>query len=412
MTGTKPTQDPEKRRTQPANLLLVASALISVSEGALFIGLPFLVIHFGGTPQQVGLVGAVNKVLYVAGLLGARRVGKRFNLFASSAVGCIGLAVSALGISRSCDFAGVLFWSAGYGLATALFWPPVVGLLSRGLHSAALNRRLGRFNLAWSGGMLMGPWIGGLLFESGPAMPFCFAAVCNAGAALLVVVASGRSSPRQDAPIQSNKGAEPPPVAHMDGDHATYLRMARVALISGYMVIGVLRYQLPNLAVEMRISEATFGLIGTALSASLTAAFLWLGRYSNWHYRRFLLWASQLVLAGALLIPLGASHAWQLTICVLFAGQAIGLSYTSHLFYRTSQGDDRARGMAMHEVVLSIGFFVGAFGGGLVADLTDNRLVYPVIAAAILVGVAIQFGLWTARPGNPRRVEGPAGGRA
>ena len=49
--------------------------------------------------------------------------------------------------------------------------------------------------------------------------------------------------------------------------------------------------------------------------------------------------------------------------------------------------------MTRHEVLLSIGFLLGAYGGGLIADYNGNRALYAVAFAVILTGVAIQVGM-------------------
>lgn len=374
--------------------LLIAAALISVSEGALFVGLPFLTLHLDGTASQVGLVGGLMKLAYVVGLLGTRRGSARFEMRSVAFLGCAGLAASAAMLAGASTYRLVLYGAAAYGLATSLFWPPIVGLLSVGLHGMALNRRLGRFNFAWSAGMLIGPAIGGVLFTLAPRWPFVFVAGCNLLAGVLVFSVAARKPRAAPAPPARELPGETGERTESIDRPGTFLRMARVALLMGYVVTGLLRYQLPILARDMRISEATFGLIGACLSASLVAAFVVLGRLGTWHNRKVLLWAGQVLMAACLLVPVVASAAWQLVACMLVVGPGIGLSYASHLFYRTSSGSDRAEGMTAHEVLLSVGFLLGAFGGGLVAEWTGNRWLYLVGTAVVLLGVAIQMALW------------------
>ena len=391
---------------------MLAAALVSIADGALMVGLPFLTLSLGGSPSQVGLVGGLPRLLYVIGLLLGRPLLDRFDLRLIAVCGCLGLGATTLAMPTASSLGPLFVAVALYGVATSLFWPPLVGLLFAGYRGRSLNRRLGQFNMAWSGGMVAGPWLGGELYTRAFGLPFWAAAVMFALAALGILFFL-RYSIRAPASLSLSTDEAQTSATHAPDERTrVFHRMARLALISSYLVLGLLRYQLPNLSQELEINEATFGRIGTVLSLSLAVAFFLLGRASGWHYRAWLLWLGQAVMAGSLLILLLAASAWHLTICVLIAGQGIGLMYTSHLFYGSSAGSNRARVMTMHEVLLSIGFLLGAYGGGLIADATGNRALYGVACGAILIGVAAQVGVWLLATGRSGSGGAPGGRRA
>ena len=85
----RPVMSIPERRAEGA--LLISAALISVSEGALFVGLPFLTLHLDGTASQVGLVGGLMKLAYVVGLLGTRRGSARFEMRSVAVMSSSGL---------------------------------------------------------------------------------------------------------------------------------------------------------------------------------------------------------------------------------------------------------------------------------------------------------------------------------
>ncbi|UCG31843.1 MAG: hypothetical protein JSU68_09270 [Phycisphaerales bacterium] len=401
--------DPLPGAGQSAAPLLLASFLVSQADGALMVGLPYLSLSMGGTASQVGLVGGLMRLCYVIGLLTGRHLLDRAALGWIAVCGCCGLAATTL-VMPSMPTLGPLFGVVAlYGLATALFWPPLVGLLFAGHQGQALNRRLGQFNVAWSAGMVTGPWLGGELFGLAPGLAF-WASVGMFAAAGVCLAPVARTSGRGASAQRSGGAVEESSTAKCDDRTILFHRMAQVSLIGGYLVLGLLRYQLPNLAKELEIGSATFGRVGTVLSLSLAAAFYLLGRAARWHYLGWLFWGGQVVMAASLLVLLRAANAYHMTWCVLVAGQGIGLVYSSHLYYGSSASGHRALVMTRHEVLLSLGFLLGAYGGGLIADQSNNRALYAVGFVVILAGVAVQVGMWLLAGG--RWGKGQGNGRA
>ena len=380
--------------------LLIASLLSSVSFGAvLFVALPYLTGDLGGTSWQVGLVGALYPCCYASAMLAGRRILDRFRPRSIAVVGNLLLVLATLAMGAADSVAVLCVASAICGAATSWHWPPVMGLISTGCEGAALNRRLGRFNAAWSTGLVVGPAIGGWLYDIHAVLPFAV------GASMHVICAILIWSTRVERAEQGTSSSYP---ADDDGPQPgqelanpqtpVYRSMARVALVCSFLVVGVLRNQLPVLAEnELGIGASRFGPIGTVFSIAHTAGFALLGITAAWHFRERLLWIVQAGLGLSLLIVYCAKSDVALFACSILAGLGISFLYASHLFYGVSGGRRRARLMSIHETLLSIGFLFGAFGGGMVAEIAGLRSPYVVFCAVLLLGVVVEMVIFTGR---------------
>lgn len=377
--------------------LLIVTAISSVSFGQLFVALPFFTGAMGGGPDDVGLVGALYTGGYVAAMLAGRRLLDRLHPRTIAVIGSAVLCAATLILSTCDTLAGLWITVTAYGLATSWHWPPVMGMLSTGAEGPALNRRLGRFNAAWSGGLIAGPMLGGWLFDRGAAIPFLVAAVIHALCAVLVVTvrfAQGSASPAPNPAFSdpSPSAISDPPLLPADPRTPVYRRMARVALVCSYLVVGLLRYQLPGLAEsELKITATGFGPIGTLFSAAQSAGFILLGLTHGWHFRRRWMWGAQLGLGLSLLPIFVVQSAAGLMACSVLAGLGVSFLYASHLYYGVSGGARRTRLMAVHETLLSVGFLIGSYAGGFVADAMGRRWPYVFCGAVVILGAGVEL---------------------
>jgi DHA1 family multidrug resistance protein-like MFS transporter/DHA1 family quinolone resistance protein-like MFS transporter len=375
------------RRARRTGGLFAAAFAASIANGVLLVSLQFRCHDLGGDAAEIGSLGGIIQVTYLFGCLMVGAYTGRLNLKLLAAAGAGGLTLTALAMSLAGELWTFLALAGGHGLVTCLLWPPIMGWLSVGADGPELARRLGRYNLSWSSGLVIGPSIGGFLYEHGWAFPV---AVAGMAAALLLI--ASMPSPVRSGSDQAD--AEPadgvrPASATAERD-SLFLILGRTANLFAYLGAGVLRYQLLPLAQKLHIDKATFGLINTAMSLTLAVCFAALGRTTWWHHRRGALTAAQLLMAlsvGGLCL---AGEAWQVAAVAVVGGACMSLTYYSSVYYSAAGGTRRASAMAVHEVVLSVGFIVGAVGGGRLSELFDLRITYAVAALVMTAGVAAQ----------------------
>ncbi len=355
---------------------------------------PFEVARLGGGPTLMGSIGAVWIGSYVISLLAT---GGRVDRFNPRHLVRIGLAVMAsmFLIMTQAERLWVFFAAtSGFGLISGFFWPPIMGWISVGYEGRDLSRRLSRFNLSWSSGMVLGPLIGGILLDWVRLAPFVLAITCFVTAILVITLLrspEGGTAPRPQAPPEG----EPQHVQPELND--VFRPMARVAHFLSYVGNGIYRYQLPALAVTLGISAKGFGPVGMTLSLAMASSFVILGRTEWWHYRVSAFWGAQVVMALNMLALLFVQTWWHMCICMVVGGWTVGLVYSSDIFYGVSGGVRRARRMAIHELLLSSGIMTGAFTGGWVTEHVALRAIYPIGATAIMLGVALQLVFFLSR---------------
>ncbi len=379
--------------------LYVPVLLKAMCAGMFVVVGPFLVNKLGGGPFYKGAIGATWIGSYVIALLA---YGGRVDGLDPRNLVRIGLSTMALMflIMAQAESLPVLFAAtSGFGLISGLFWPPIMGWLSTGYEGQRLSRRLSKFNLSWSTGMAVGPALGGFLFEldiveASHLIPLYLAA-CLLMLGVLVITLM--PSPERDATTGVPVSSGPPP-EDVDAARSDLFRpMARIAHFFAYVGNGVYRYQLPSLAIALGITADEFGRVGTTLSLAMFVSFLVLGKTERWHYRLDLFIGAQIVIALNLLALLVVQTWWHMMICMAIGGLAVGVTYSSDLFYGISGGVRRSRRMAIHELLLAIGIASGALFGGAVSEHLGLRLVYPICSGLILCGVVVQLTTYAAR---------------
>ncbi len=411
-------ESPSGGRVSPATsawfvaTLLAISVVASSCFGAMFVMLPYRMGHLGGSAGDVGLVGGLYQGCYVVAMLASAALFDRFNARRMAVTGNVLLTGAVLLMAAAQRKEMLLAAVAVYGVATAWHWPLVMGLISTGAEGAALNRRLGRFNAAWSGGLIIGPFVGGGLYSADTSTAFVAVAALHAICVVLFVImtaperrsaaeittspalpAAGAKSPAAAASVSSRASGDPPG-GDLDPRTADFRAMARLALVCSYMAVGLLRYHLPVVAQNhLGLPAARFSLVSTSFNAAQTAGFVLLGLSAIWHFRVGWFWFAHVVLAASLWIGGGADSRGGLILCSVIAGLGVSFLYASHLYYGVSGGLRRARLMTLHEILLSLGFMAGSFGGGYTAEIYGRRSPYMLFGVVLLLAVGVEWAL-------------------
>jgi MFS family permease len=178
-------------------LFLVASLCTTWIEFQTHSTLPLYIESKGHSTAVYGMLMSINGLLIVLFELAITAWTQRFPpqpvIALGYALSGIGFALTGLAESVYALAATVVVWTAG-----EMIWAPVTGAYVTGL---APERYRGRYNglwvLTWSIGMLLGPWVGTLLFQREPSLLWiACATVGSLGAALALV------RPRQEQVLQ------------------------------------------------------------------------------------------------------------------------------------------------------------------------------------------------------------------
>ncbi len=278
------------------------------------------------------------------------------------------------------------------GISNSFFWPPLMGWFSAGLERRTLSRSLSYFNVSWSSGMILGPFLGGMLFELKPALPVAASIGCLLLIALYTASASAiMPGIRSDRYREVNQNRE---IKKAEGDESTFLRFPSwLALFFVYLVFGVLQNVFPLYARSgLGFSESSIGLFLLFRGVFIVIGFWFLGRSVFWHFKWWWIGGGLfvLLLSAASFFTAGSFFSY----IVLFAlfGLVMSVIYNNSVFHGVSGSSKRAHRMAVHEALLAGGSVAGSMTGGLIFQSSgfEAVLLFCILStAAALVPAAL-----------------------
>jgi MFS family permease len=384
-------------------LLCVMGFLADVASGLVVVALPFAAKRLGADLGPVGLIGGLYMGGYAVACLLAGAFIDRFRPRNVLVLGQLVQSLAAIAIAMTGRLSLLYVLVGSFGMLMVTIWPPMMSWLTHGHEGATLNRRIGWFNVSWCSGLVIGPFLGGAMCEFSPVVPFIAAALVLALSSLLTtLVTLPQPEPHRPQPPSATAAANPALVLRHDA--RVFRLMARASVVVCTAVVGMQRFQVFSLAEELHVRKAVWGAIMAALSLANMTGFVLLGRTHRWHYRRSLLWGAQIVLAAATASLVVAQGAWHLAAVAATTGLCGSIAYSSSLYYGVSGGRRRAALVAIHEMLLSIGFVMGAIGSGELSQRFDIHTPY-LIAAAMLVCAALAemtvYGMTQSRRPSP-----------
>jgi Na+/melibiose symporter-like transporter len=198
-------------------LWLVASRLAILMAGGVLVNLAVFYLRRaqGLTQEQTGtaylvMVGLVAIATVIAVVPSARisdRIGRKKVIYASCALGAVGLGIVALAPSLPIVYAGVALYGLSAGIFLAVDWALMTDIIPK----ASSGRYMGMSNVATASAGVLAVALGGTLMDivggpselgSGPRAALVFAvALCGLGALLLRPVDERR---REDLPLPAD----------------------------------------------------------------------------------------------------------------------------------------------------------------------------------------------------------------
>lgn len=404
--------------------------LSSLGTGVITTGIYFLTKHaFRFSETENYLLGLLMGITYIAGALGAgsvlRRLRERTGLSARATMAGI---LIVMGAAAALPIIGASLgtlpkWSIWalvcvYMPLNGTLWPNIEAYLSGGRAGPALRSALGRFNVTWSGALVVGFWL--LSF----AFPHSDEETTAADPALLrrAVIAIALVGLVHLASLLFLPFVGREPGRHLHDTHEphpeVYRRLLltfRVLLPTSYIVSTALNPVLPSILDSLHIRKSLQpGLAGTWTEARVIVFFL-LERWHGWHGRWYPAIAGPGVLvvgfAMVLLSPLiaaehlPAARAFALSGLALF-GVAMATIYTAALYYAMEVGQAEVEAGGTHEALIGVGYSGGptcgllalaTFHAGWTGSLDSTVLVYVAGVALVGGGVAATRAL---RPGR------------
>jgi MFS family permease len=373
-------------------LVLLAFAMDGCA-GLIGLCVPLVGARIGADYGALGAIGACGSVAYTVGCLFTGRLADRIGYRQVMTLASLG-SLLVFGAYLAVAEVWHLFVIAVVGgLATSGFWPSLQAWLGQGHDRRGLLRAVGRFNVAWSLGFLVGPALGGYLYAAVPAYVFVAAAGCVTVILLALLAAPVREPSRG---VTGATDATPAAARR-------FLPVAWVANFATFFASGTVRSLFPKFATEeVGVAPETLGWLVSLIGLAQALAFLAFAVNDRWQFRLGPLVAVQALAAvGLTSLAWGASPT-AFAAGLLVQGLLVGATFTASIFYSLHAEGPGGRRTGLHEAIVGSGFLAGPLVGGFVADAWGPRSPYLVAAAVVAAATLVEAAmLWRGRASLP-----------
>jgi hypothetical protein len=396
-----PNLTPILRPPPPTRLwaVQVLSFLCSIGTGLVTNGVFYLTQSvYGFTRAENLLLAMIMGVTYIAGAKGAGpgvRALRRALPGLSSRGILVGLMVAmAVPLSLPLFFPISRAWVMWtivlvYSPMTGVLWPMVESFLSGGRSGGELRSAIARWNLVWSGALLV-PFLGiAALITSSPSLGFLGLGVVHLACAVFLVTFE-----REPAPHLEEAHEPHPPV------YTQLLFVFRMLLPTGYFVFSAMNPILSSFMEQMGVAAVWRPIVAMSWLASRTASFGVLGRWQGWHGKwGFPIAGTVGLLVGfalAVLAPLlgkGVAPVAMMTAGLVVFGAGMAMIYSGAIYYAMEVGKAEVDAGGTHEALVGVGYVVGPACGLAAA----GSIRYGITGAAwfeiLVLGVVGAIGL-------------------
>lgn len=348
--------------------------------------------HCQATKLQVGILGTVSMLAYTAGVFTLGRHVDRWKVRALLTWACLLFAVSIALLPLCRAFWEVLLIGVCWNVAGVLFWPAFMGWMSSLPDAESLPRVLMVFNIAWCAGQFVGDYLSGELYGWGNAVPFIAAAAVSC---LLLLVAWTVPRRTWDRPGQPGAAPASPTVDEPPHPFSPLYRwIGWSANFISCLAIFSVRALFPPQAADLHYTPRLAGFLLALMPVTQALLFWLLGRWHGWRYRLWPIIALELLAAASCLLAAPAVGAVGYAVCFLCLGLAIGLGYTSSLYYSVQGREDKGRQASLHEGIGGIGGFIGPALLGAAFTVWGPRAPYIGSTAFFLILIVFQAALF------------------
>ncbi len=386
--------------------IFVTTFINSLGTGVVTNGIFFLTSGaYGFSRTQNYLLGVVLGVTYIAGALATgpciarlrrRGVASR-TLLVAVCVALAALCVIPWGARRAGIEGAWPIWTLVvlYSPLTGVLWPIVEGYISGGKSGERLRGVMGRWNVVWSGAVVLSYWFMSPLIERHATETILGLGLLHLASGWFIVKAFARE-PGEHA-LEAHE-PHPPVYAHL-------LITLRILLPVAYVVSSTLGPYLPDALGGLGVAASVQTLVASLWLVPRVITFLVMERWHGWHGRWWIVVVAAGLLVGgftlAVLAPLGSRLGLSNGACLgaLMAGlvcfgTGMASIYSGALYYAMEVGDAEIDSGGHHEALIGLGYAVGPLCG-ILPSLAAQRGTIPhdafqpiVLGAVFLILVA------------------------
>jgi len=367
-------------------MIYILPFLMNMATGLLIVSNPLIAInHLSASIFSLGAMGFLASGTYSLGCAFAGRLADRWGAKKMMALGCAILLCLYPGILLVSKLWHLFVFVVVSPIAGALFWPALMKRVGEEERKESLQARVGGFNMAWSAGIMVGPFLGGRLYP----IDYHYAYYLASGLTLLTLIVI-LLSPRTMIRAAAGAGPEEIPAAP-DPSRCLFIYIGWLANFAAWFSISSAESLFPKLALDLQVEPKALGALVACVGLGQFLMFALLRKTDRWHYRLPLLILFQVLGMAALLVfivnrsvPLFGAAFFTLGLCG-------GFCYFSSLYYSLYRQEQKGRKSGFHESILAAAFSLGPLSGGALA-----RWLEPTAGWALRAPYALCFILFAA----------------
>lgn len=341
-------------------------------------------LAFGLSAQMVGLSAAIYTTTYFACCLLLGPLAARLKPRHSVELSMVGMSLATFIVMTTETVLVAYLALVLYGITMSFLWPQIEGWLARGKEGNALNRATSSFNVSWSLGAALSPFLTGILLEHATSTPL-FAGIILFLLVFSIVQLATMLVPGIRAVVSEKQNLHQTEMK----DASTPLRfLSWAGVLTVYASLAVTLTIFPMHAMDnLPFSESTVGFLLFVRGISTVGMFVVMGKTSGWHFNRSVVLATQVLVAIVCLVGTRMEALGGHILFFLLFGVLFSMSYSFSIFHGASGSVNRSHRMLLHEVLLTIGTVVGSVVGGTIYQYLDFATVLYACAALVMIPV-------------------------
>jgi DHA1 family multidrug resistance protein-like MFS transporter len=373
----------ERRRL--LKYLYVTIFLTSTAYGTVTFLIPVYAEELGASYVELGIIGTVGSTVYTMmtltlGVLLDKFERVRFYLlFCGLGVVIVGLFCLTSSVSQVVLVRGIL------GVVAAGFWVTASTLIADISPPDLLTQSIGRYNLSWIAGFVVGPYLGGIVSEV-LGFQWLFASLSLINLFSMLVIWARISS----SISLRNEGDS----AIFDLSRIKHLSSAYLTLFPFSILLGIYMAIIPGHMSALGLTSSFIGLLLTTTNAVRGIGFLNVERFVRWGTRRSI-WSASILLFAAFSTLAFSDRALEFLQPMVLYGIAAGIMTPVILDYIAHGTPSGSLGIAMglHEGVYGLGMSLGPIVGGAIAEQFQPMTLYLLLSIVSLLIIPLSLGL-------------------
>jgi predicted MFS family arabinose efflux permease len=345
----------------------------------------YMKITFGfGELGNLGLAALYGFVYIFAAWQGGK-FAQRHGCRRSLVIGFLGIAASMTAGLVWHSPLGQVVTLSGWTISVCFIWPALEAIVTEG-DGVNMSDMVGFYNITWALGGALAYFFGGILLERLGLQSLFWLPLCLVAAQLALIPLAVHLTKTEKNAVSKKPPPSPAAVPAAAGSRQ-FLYLAWLANPLAYVAINTTIPLIPSISVKLGLSTGAAGIFCSLWMFARLGAFVFLWRWTWWHYRFGILALSFAVMvAGFAGIVLATSIPMLLAAQIGF-GLSVGLIYYSSLYYSMNASDERGAHGGLHEAMIGAGLFLGPACGAF------SIFLLPAVAGA---GVASVGGLLVA----------------